>query len=651
MPHLTKSRFTVGLECPVKLKYLDDVAFANAKASSSFLQALAEGGHQVGALAKYLYPDGIEIAAVDLDTQLRQTAELLAREEVVIFEATFRVGALLIRADIIRKRGNRIDLMEVKAKSYDSREGEAQIRGRTGIKADFKPKLYDVAFQRYVLAQALPGAEIHCYLVMPDKAAVCSEDGVAQRLVLRRTGPRRVEVDVDPSLRDGRIARELLHVLEVDTYLDQLVAAETEMGGRGYAFADAVQTLADIAAGGEPVPRAGSYCKRCEYKATATERTNGLRDGRLACWTTAFASPVERFAFGTVFDLYRFQRAADLTANNTVALSEVSQADLRYAETAGAISQSQRQWLQCEEARAALPAAYLHEDLIRGALGRVEFPLHFIDFETATPAIPFHAGRRPYESLLFQFSHHRLEADGSLVHAAEALCVTGEFPNLVVLRQLRQAVGEVGSVIHWWTHEATILKHIKVQIEAMRPQPADAAELVAFIDGLIGTPDRPARLVDLGRHIVEKWTYFLGTQGSSSIKKVLPALLRAAPGLQVKFGQAIYGGAGPIPSRNYVDFIWVQRDAQGRVRDPYELLDSRFDDPDLDGAEDEGEGDAIADGGQAMVAYGLLLSPGLTDAQRGRLRRQLLRYCELDSLAMFLAWQGLHELVRPAQGA
>jgi hypothetical protein len=51
------------------------------------------------------------------------------------------------------------------------------------------------------------------------------------------------------------------------------------------------------------------------------------------------------------------------------------------------------------------------------------------------------------------------------------------------------------------------------------------------------------------------------------------------------------------------------------------------------------------------VAYGLLLSPGLTDAQRGRLRRQLLRYCELDSLAMFLAWQGLHELVRPAQGA
>ena len=572
MPNLTKTRFTVGLECPVKLRYLDDTSFANAKASSAFLQALAEGGHQVGALAKCLFPEGIEIVATDLETQLRETAELLTRKEVVIFEATFRVGALVIRADIIRKRGDRIDLMEVKAKSYDSREGEAQIRGRSGIKAEFKPKLYDVAFQRYVLIQALPGAEIHCYLVMPDKAAVCSEDGVAQRLVLRRTGPRRVEVDIDPSLRDGRVAGELLYVLEVDAYLDQLVAAEIEMGGNGYAFADAVTTLAEIAAGGDAAPRTGSHCKRCEFRATPSERTNGLRDGRLNCWTRAFASPQERFDAGTVFDLYRFQRAADLAANNTVALSEVTQADLRYAETADAISQSQRQWLQCEEARASLTAAYLHEELIRGGLGRVAFPLHFVDFETATPAIPFHAGRRPYESLLFQFSHHRLDADGHVTHTGEALCVTGEFPNLVVLRQLRRAVGDVGSVIHWWTHEATILKHIKAQIEAMQSAPPDATELTAFINGLIGSPDHPARLMDLGRHIVEKWAYFLGTQGSSSIKKVLPALLRAAPNLQVKYSSPIYGGAGPISSHNYADFVWVQRDTQGRIRDPYELL-------------------------------------------------------------------------------
>lgn len=650
MAHSTKTRFALGLECPVKLRYLEDARFANVKASSAFLQALAEGGHQVGALAKCLFPDGIEIVSADLETQLLETAELLARDEVVIFEATFRVGTLLVRADIVRKRGRRIDLLEVKAKSYDSREGEAQIRGRSGIKADFKQQLYDVAFQRHVLRQALPDAELHCHLVMPDKAAVCSEDGVAQRLVLRRTGPRCVHVDVDRSLRDGSVARELLYVLEVDAYLDQLIAAETEMGGRGYAFADAVQTLSEVAEGAEIAPRPGGHCKRCEYKATATELANGLRDGRLACWTTAFGSTADRFAAGTVFDLYRFQRSAELAAHNTVALTEVTQADLRYAESADAISQSQRQWLQCQEARATVSAAFLRDELIRGALARVEFPLHFIDFETATPAIPFHAGRRPYESLLFQFSHHRMEADGRMAHANEALCVSGEFPNLIVLRQLRQAVGDTGSVIHWWTHEATILKHIKAQIEAMTPAPPDAAELIGFIDGLIGASERPSRLVDLGRHVVEKWAYFLGTEGSSSIKKVLPALLRAAPALQAKYGAPIYGGAGPIASRNYGDFVWVQRDSDGRVRDPYDLLNGRFDDPDLDSADEEGEGDAIADGGQAMVAYGLLLSPGLSADQRGRLRRQLLRYCELDSLAMVLAWEGLQELAQSAQG-
>ena len=45
-----------------------------------------------------------------------------------------------------------------------------------------------------------------------------------------------------------------------------------------------------------------------------------------------------------------------------------------------------------------------------------------------------------------------------------------------------------------------------------------------------------------------------------------------------------------------------------------------------------------------MAAYGLLQTHLLTSGTRDRPRMQLLRYCELDTLAMAMAWQGLLEL-------
>jgi hypothetical protein len=72
------------------------------------------------------------------------------------------------------------------------------------------------------------------------------------------------------------------------------------------------------------------------------------------------------------------------------------------------------------------------------------------------------------------------------------------------------------------------------------------------------------------------------------------------------------------------------------------LLGERTEDPDLQGLEGQEEKDtAVADGGAAMVAYGLLQNHMLGEAERDRLRLQLLRYCELDTLAMVMAWQGL----------
>ena len=118
MNHLTKSKFKLATECPTKLFYTGKKdEYANTSLDNPFLEALAEGGYQVGELAKYYYPNGHNIDTLDYDDALDQTNKLLEQDNVVIFEAAVKYNDLFIRVDILEKRGKFIKLIEVKAKS------------------------------------------------------------------------------------------------------------------------------------------------------------------------------------------------------------------------------------------------------------------------------------------------------------------------------------------------------------------------------------------------------------------------------------------------------------------------------------------------------------------------------------------------------
>ena len=56
---LTKSRFKLACECPTKLFYTaKEQLYANQTVDDPFLIALADGGFQVGELAKCYFPAG-----------------------------------------------------------------------------------------------------------------------------------------------------------------------------------------------------------------------------------------------------------------------------------------------------------------------------------------------------------------------------------------------------------------------------------------------------------------------------------------------------------------------------------------------------------------------------------------------------------------
>ncbi|BAZ93741.1 uncharacterized protein FOKN1_1343 [Thiohalobacter thiocyanaticus] len=644
---LTKSRFKIALECPRKLNYATDKNYANAKSEDEFLQGLAEGGHQVGALAKLMYPGGIEITTPSVEEQIKNTQKLIEQNDVILYEPTFRHGNLVIRVDILVKRGNLIDLIEVKAKGFNSRE--SSFRGKNNpIKSEWRPYLYDVAYQLLVLERAHPEWTVTPHLMLLDTSVKSSIDGLGSSLTVTRDRGR-----LNVSIRDGfDISMQqpsLLRQHDVTDEVGILRSNPVETPAGEMDFVNLVDWLGDKLEAGETFPPyIGKQCKSCEFYCEPEQITLDNISGWAACMEEAYTPLKATWSRSdSVFGLYQFRKVDDLIANNILLMKDVDETQLTIKEKPGEISTSDRHLLQIMEARGEGDQIHLEMDTLRQVFGDWEYPLHFIDFETSRPALPFHSGCRPNDMILFQFSHHQLDADGQLRHANECLIATpGTWPNSSVVRALRDAVGNSGTVVHWWDHERTVLKEVKQQcIDRNEP---DKDILCEFIDSLVNSES--GRLADLGR-LVSRTVFIKGTNGRSSIKKVLPAILAMSDSLEEHYGQPIYGTEA-MPSLNYSPgWTWL-REESGEIIDPYRLLDPIFLDDEvaraIDQAEDEytGYDKFVANGGAAIIAYAQLQNPDLNQDERQRIEAQLKRYCELDTLAMVMIYEAISKWIK-----
>jgi predicted RecB family nuclease len=146
-------------------------------------------------------------------------------------------------------------------------------------------------------------------------------------------------------------------------------------------------------------------------------------------------------------------------------------------------------------------------DELKAELNDVEYPIHFLDFETIGPAIPRYADTRPYQTIPFQWSDHILNEDGKLDHC-EYLCNEDEDPREEFTQTLLGALGTEGSIVIYTSYETGVLNSL---IEHC-PQYAD--ELQSVID----------RFIDLYA-IIRRHYYHPKFYGSFSLKYVLPALV------------------------------------------------------------------------------------------------------------------------------
>lgn len=656
MRYLTKSRFKSALECPVKLYYTGKPEYPDKKKQDDFLAALAEGGFQVGELAKLYYPGGIEIEEKGYDLPLQKTQQLLQQDKVMIFEAAFRHENLFIRADIVVKEGNRIDLIEVKSKSFAG-DDTRMVGAKGGLTAAWRPYLYDVAFQKYVVSQAMPGCAVKAHLMLADKEKKASVDGLNQKFSISRDAGGRVKAEKQGDVSKAALGEEILRVIDVDELCNGIITGSYGELEPGMDFAASVKFYADHYEKDEMIDKpVGVICSKCEFDCSPEDELQGHHSGFRNCWKQKLKWTDEDFSKPHIFEIWNFRRKQNLIDVGIFHLEGVNQdhlGEFKPSKTGG-MSTNERQWLQVEMRRENKEKSWFDAEGMAAEMSKWTFPLHFIDFETSRVAIPFNKGKRPYEGIAFQFSHHTVDEKGLVKHVGEFINTEpGVFPNYEFIRALKKELEtDNGTIFRYADHENSFLVEIWRQLNSESDEAVpDKQELMAFIQTISHSSEDSATTWIGGRDMVDmlklvkNYFYHISMKGSNSIKVVLPAVLEASAFVKDKYSQPVYGIPGGIESLNFSEQVWYRTDDQGKVINPYKLLEPVFEDMPDDETEDFSVDDTIASGGAAMTAYARMQFTQMTNIEREHARKALLRYCELDTLAMVMIYEYWKDLI------
>lgn len=667
----------------------DKDVYANQDADDEFLKSLAEGGFQVGEFAKLCYGIGPEntVKTLEAADAIRQTKELLSQDNVNIAEAAFLKDNMFVRADIIEKKGDVINLIEVKAKSWNPLEDTFVSKNGKSTNKAIRPYLYDVAFQKYVLVQALKEMfpnktfKVNAFLMLADKSHSATTNGLNQLFKIKSTPGKRSTVEIAPNaidiIKSIPVADRVVKAFDVDEICDKIISGEYEeqhniefiLGGcfknhiekMSYDYSNHIKTDCII----------GSKCFSCPFHKKSDDKSE-MHDGYCECWkekagfdpsatSTPLIKDISGQYIGTKRDNYIKDKKyfmEDLTDDDLKRHSDKKHNGLDHYE---------RKWLHIGVATGKNEIlsgyssnmkgdVYLDVAGIKTEMNKWEFPLHFIDFETSAVALPFYDGMHPYEQIAFQFSHHRvdLNADGTykVTHAGQFINTKpGHFPNFDFIRALKAELDkDNGTIFRYSNHENTILREIHRQLDA-RNEP-DKKELQDFIDSITHYEKDKVKhagerdMVDLA-DVVLKYFFHPIMGGSYSIKVVLPAVLNSSDFIKGKYSQPIYGTPDMFSQNLLEPKVWIDYGEDGKVKNPYKLLPPIASylgiDADLNELELK-DTESVANGGAALAAYAKMQFSDGTMSEA--LEKSLLTYCELDTLAMVFIWEYFNDECR-----
>lgn len=660
MKYLTKSRFKLGLECPTKLFYVGKKEYPNQKQSDPFLLQLANGGFQVEALARLKYANGIMIEIKNTELATQQTSELLLENNACLFEASFTHRSLHVRSDIVIKTGNHIKLIEVKAKSSRSSytvSSEFMQKSKTPkLNSKWEAYLWDIAFQKYVIQLCYPDLQISANLLLADKDAKSSVDGINQKFKITQTGSdQRMNILIDKDLKYVDLGEELLVEKDVTEIVNQIICGEIKYSENGLTFLEILQLFQEAYVNDQELKTlVGRQCKDCEFRLKEDEiESDTCKSGFDRCWLENGKVTRSDLKKPKTYDIYSSGFSKKLMKEDGVIMAhQLNPEELNKIKDHIGYSQGERQLYQLEDILSGEKRKTFNEEALAKYKEKIHYPLNMIDFETSTNALPFMKNQSPYETIAFQFSHHIVHENGEIEHANQWLCTEpNKFPNFEFVRALKLALeANQGSIFRYHNHENTVLNKIKSQL--LVSNETDKNDLIQFIE-LITKYNKDnfevegsRCMIDLHRLISDCY-YNTEFAQSLSLKVVLPAIIATDLALQSKYSDTLESAG--IESLNFPsNHVWINPKKQNGL-DPYSNLPMPF-----EGYTDEqlmdffvNSDDKISNGGTAMMVYAKMQYTEMSKEERYALEKALLKYCELDTLAMVMVYEHLQGNLKP----
>ncbi|MGH7799866.1 MAG: DUF2779 domain-containing protein [Thermodesulfobacteriota bacterium] len=145
---------------------------------------------------------------------------------------------------------------------------------------------------------------------------------------------------------------------------------------------------------------------------------------------------------------------------------------------------------------------------IRKKLSKLEYPLHFLDFETDSSAIPRLLGTRPFEKIPFQYSCHIMYKNGDIEHF-EYVHLDQTDPRLPLAESLVNCTRKSGSIIVYY---APFEREVLTSLAKAFPEHVEDINSITF------------RLWDQ-LDIFKRYYKHPDFGNSNSLKSVLPVLI------------------------------------------------------------------------------------------------------------------------------
>ncbi|MCW9706804.1 DUF2779 domain-containing protein [Fodinibius salsisoli] len=615
--YFTKHLFRAGLQCATKLFYKAHNYPQNREALP-FIRHARYNKKLLKSLVRSIYPEGKFIDEGSIAASVAETKRQLEKDNVILFDAVFTHQQMMAKLPVIVKSGDRITAIHIRTKAFSARKHQL-LNNRGTINSRWRKYMIDFAFQLHVFKQQYPDCRILPLLVLPDKLGYAQTDALP--IQLQPLARHKVASDVSSS------NQQLLVKLDVSDPLAKVWEdpAFAEEHFPRATFAKSLDYLKELYLDKEKTkPELGYKCKSCEFRIESKRKASGVKSGFARCW-----KPTERpdqHEATHVFDLIG-PGTKPWIQQGTFYAQDVDAGEIPSVDSVvhgkGRISEKLRQALQIHKAKGEkVPDEIIRPPLIK-ELRRWKYPLHFLDFEAGNYAVPIRKGRPPYHLVVFQFSCHTLQKDGSWQHHQWIDDLSSGYPNYELIRQLMKVPNiKEGTIVQYSNFERNALKVIRRELREEAEVIPDSQWLMQWIDHIVNRKDskhpQPPYVADLSRQ-VKHFYYNSQMENSLSIKDVLQSAMSQSAFLKEKYSK-------PYRSHNYDDIVWWQPNGDGGAQNPYTILK-------------ESSKGAVKRGTEAMVLYGKLIAGGMSKKEKQASRQSLLRYCELDTLAMVMIYE------------